>query len=166
MLSITLNVNDKRTYPGIRIAEEYEEVGEDLQEEFAKYMAKVLRNEFKKAIDKQRYRRKWPPLSITYLRYKEKHHLSLKMWKATGLLQKSIVYRKRNGYYLVGIDPYKRYRNGPKVLEIAKCLEYGTTRMPARPLFRPIFEYTRKHIRTYWNKFLKSKHIKINEEGR
>lgn len=155
MLYLRINVTDEKTTPAQLISKD---LPSWVQEEFAKYIAQVLRNEYKKAIDKQRYRYRWKPLSFRYMYYKETYNLSLKIWEATGLLKNSIVYRKRNGYYMVGIDPYKKYKNGVRVLDVAKCMEYGTSRMPARPLFRPLFEYIRKNIRRYWDKFLKENH--------
>lgn len=100
---------------------------------------------------------------MNYLRYKRVHHLSMKSWKATGLLQKSIVAKRRAISYYVGVDPNKRYRNGAKVIDIATCMEYGTSRMPARPLFRPIFEDIRKHVKDYWEDFLELNNISHEE---
>lgn len=159
MLQIKLNINDGKTVPAKVIGKKYPEW---LQEEFAAFMAKEIRDQFREAIEKQRFKSTWPALSIPYLTWKKKNHLSLKIWEATGYLRKSIVYRKRNGYYLVGIDPYKKYKDGPSVLFVAKCIEYGTSRMPARPLFRPIFNQIRKHTGRYWKKFLKEKDIDLD----
>jgi hypothetical protein len=153
MMYIEINVTDEKFIPGKKLSENYPS---EYGEEFARYMARVLKKEYKKAIDKQRYSYKWKPLSVPYMKYKKAHNLSLKTWEATGLLYKSIVYRKRNGKYYVGIDPYKRYPNGgPKVIDIAKIMEYGSRKNPARPLFRPLFSYIRKNIGRYWKKFLK-----------
>lgn len=135
----------------------------DIHREFAKYLAEIIRKEFSDAIDDQRFKNYWPPLSLFYLRYKRVHHLSMKTWKATGLLQKSIVAKRRAISYYVGIDPNKRYHNGAKVIDIAACMEYGTSRMPARPLFRPIFEDIRKHVRDYWEDFLELNNISHEE---
>lgn len=152
MMYIELNIDNSKVYPAKRLGKDYPE---EYVEDFAKYLVKVIKSELKKAIDNQRYSYKWAPLSVPYVRYKKTHNLSLKTWEATGLLHDSIIYRKRNGYYIVGIDPNKRYKNGAKVIDIAKCLEYGTSKMPPRPLFRPIFTYIRKNIRRYWKKFLR-----------
>lgn len=135
----------------------------DIHREFANYLAEIIRKEFSDAIDDQRFINYWPPLSLSYLRYKRLHHLSLKTWKATGLLQDSIVAKRKVISYYVGIDPNKRYRNGAKVIDIAKCMEYGTSRMPARPLFRPIFEDIRKHVDDYWEAFLEENDISHEE---
>lgn len=138
----------------------------DIHQEFASYLAEIIRKEFSDAIDDQRFKRYWPPLNLAYLKYKRIHHLSMKTWKATGLLQKSIVAKRRAFSYYVGIDPNKRYNNGAKVIDIARCLEYGTSRMPARPLFRPIFEDIRKHVKDYWNDFLELNEIDQEEVNR
>lgn len=157
MLYIKLNIDDSTVYPGKRLGKDYPP---EYLDDFCKYLVKIMKSEFKKAIDNQRYSYRWKPLSVNYIRYKKMHNLSLKTWEATGLLYDSIVYRKRNGYYMVGIDTRKRYKNGAKVLDIAKCLEYGTSTIPARPLFRPIFTYMRKNMSRYWKKFLREeKHI-------
>lgn len=162
MLQIRLNVSKSGATPAKIIAKQ-SNFPDWVQEKFAAYMAKELRNQFKDAITKQRFKSTWPPLSIPYRDWKGDHNLSLNIWEATGYLKKSIVYRKRNGYYLVGIDPYKKYKDGPKVLYVAQCIEYGTSRMPARPLFRPIFNQVRKNIRRYWVKFLREENIDPEE---
>ena len=125
--------------------------------EFVEYMAEKMRDNIKKAIELQRYRVKWKPLSIPYLKYKRLHHLSLKTWKATGLLYRSIAYKKHNDYYIIGINPYMRYKNGMRVIDVARYLEYGTRKSPARPLFRPVIFEMRKNLRLYWMTFLREK---------
>lgn len=162
MLQIRLNVGDLTTTPGKELSKNCPEW---MQEEFAGYVVKVMRDQFKAAIVKQRFQSSWPPLSVRYLDWKKEHNLSLKIWEATGLLKKSIVYRKRNGYYLVGIDPYKKHNNGVPILYIAHCLEYGTSRIPARPLFRPIFNQMRKNMGRYWKDFIKKNHYENLLEG-
>ena len=125
--------------------------------EFVEYMAEKMRDEIKKAIEFQRYRVKWRPLSIPYMKYKRLHHLSLKTWKATGMLLRAIAYKRHNDHYIIGINPNLRYRNGIRILDVAKYIEYGTRKMPARPLFRPIIFEMRKNIKQYWWTFLKEK---------
>lgn len=135
---------------------------EEYFDQFVAYMALELKKEFKQAIEHQKYKHKWKPLSIRYKDYKKTHNLSMKIWKATGLLLRSIGYKKYNGYYLIGIDPFKKYKNGIRVLDIAKYIEYGTRRMPARPLFRPILFEMRKNLHKRWLYFLRTvKHLKV-----
>lgn len=158
-MEFRLNLSNEKFYPGKNILKKYPE----LELDFAKYLARTFKTMINEAIKKQRYANRWQPLSYSYMRYKQIHNLSTNMWEATGLLRKSIVARRRNGYYMIGVDPTKRYKDGPKVIEVARWMEYGTSTMPARPLFRPIMTYIRKHIRDYWNKFLKLNNIDLSD---
>lgn len=127
--------------------------------QFMQYMAEKLRDEIVRAIDSQRYKhdvRKWPPLNIHYLRYKQRHKLSLNIWEATGHLKRSVKIFMRGTYIVVGFKRDEVYPNTTvKVNKVAKYVEYGGVRLPPRPLFRAITEYIRKNIRDYYKKFKK-----------
>jgi hypothetical protein len=153
MISIKLTITDIEFTPGKQLVKMYPQFADD----FAKYIAELMKQELVKAIEKQRYSSKWAPLSFSYMRYKKLHGLSLNVWEAHGILKDSIIARKQNGHYVIGIDETKRYKNGPKVAQVAKWMEYGTSTMPARPLFRPVITYIRKNMGRYWRKFLKDK---------
>jgi len=120
-------------------------------------MAFVMQKELQRAIDEQRYIKNWPPLSVQYYEYKKKKGLSLKIWEATGLLVDSITYWRSNDRWVVGIPRKVKYpgTNFP-VYKVAKMMEYGTEKMPARKLFYPLYLYLRKHIRVFWNAFIES----------
>ncbi len=125
---------------------------------FARYMSGIMAWELKKAIDNQRYiynnYKNWEPLSIAYYEYKEKKNLSLKMWEATGLLKNSITYWKSGSYWFVGVSRDKIYpKTSVKIHTVVRYMEYGTSKMPARPLFRPVRDRLRKDIRIYWERF-------------
>lgn len=153
MLYIYLNITKNGKFElGKYITRKYPK---NFADDFVKYMAKELRRQYKDAIKKQRFINRWKPLSVSYKTYKQEHHLSLNIWEATGLLLKSISYRRMSRGYIVGINPRVRYKNGLKVLDIARMMEYGTRKMPARPLFTPILNQVRKNISRYWKKFLK-----------
>jgi hypothetical protein len=148
---VYISVSDLEWRPGSRmIPDEYSHhVGR-----FAHYMADKMKELLVDAIDKRRYDYRWDDLSVSYLRYKKKHNLSLKKWEATGLLKDSIDAYRSNNKWVVGINPYLSYKDsGVKVLKVARWLEYGTDRIPPRPLFRPIARYMRKHVRRYWNDY-------------
>lgn len=137
--------------------------GDNLQKEFAEYIAEKYKEQLQKAINNQRFRAKWPPLSVEWLHYKQTHGLSLKCWEATGLLKRSIKVFPTLWGWAVGPDPHMRYkRSGVPVLAVARALEYGTRRIPPRPLFRPTAEYIRKHIKDYWTVFLRQKGLGQN----
>jgi len=122
-------------------------------------MAEQLQKEFIRAIDTQRYRKdpkKWPPLTINYLRYKQKHKLSLNIWEATGHLKKNIKVFMRGTLIVVGFKRDDHYvTTNVKINKVAKYVEYGGIRLPPRPLFRAITAYVRKNISTYYKRFRK-----------
>lgn len=140
-------------------------------------MAQIYAEKARDAIDRQSLveRQNWEPLSERYRRLKEKAGLSAGMWIRSGQLLDAIKAYKfaPAGVWSVGIPPQARYkevvieRNDEgepvdwslgrttdlKVLTVAKWLEFGTTNMPARPLFRPIQRRLRKGIRRFWEDY-------------
>lgn len=124
--------------------------------DFQFYMSEMLRDEFVRAIDKQRFGKKWPPLSFPYYTYKQRKNLSLNIWEATGLLKKEIKVFKKGSYIAVGFRQKDVYpKTQAKINSIAKYVEYGTPKMPARALFRPLTEYMRKHVSDYFKRYQK-----------
>ncbi|AWD93021.1 hypothetical protein HSE3_gp069 [Bacillus phage vB_BceM-HSE3] len=152
-MTVYIQIDKKEWKPGVfMIPIEYKH----LSDKFAEYMAKTMAEEVQKAIRRQRYSSKWAPLTISYKIYKTTHNLSTNTWEATGTLRKSITYWKKGDQYIIGIPPRKIYhKSGIPVMTVAKYLEYGTSKMPPRPLFRPIASYLQKNIRRYWEKFFK-----------
>jgi hypothetical protein len=149
---VHLLVQDLLWSPGVKLSKENEE----LQADFAGFIAQQYRKELVKAIDTQRFKTKWPPLSFEYYTFKKRHHLSTNMWEATGFLKDHIVAFKKKGEWVVGPDPDAIHpESHVSLLFIARCLEYGTDKIPARPLFRPLAAYISRHIDLYWRSFLK-----------
>lgn len=112
------------------------------------------------AIDNQRYEKTWKPLSISYRTWKEKHHLSLNIWEATGQMKKSIKCFKKGNYIEIGFRNKDIYPKSKAPLNlIAKFLEYGSVnvvdRPPSRPLWRPLVIYMRKNISRYYKNYQK-----------
>lgn len=151
--------------PAIKLAEEEHQY---LIGQFAHYMAKKMAEEVQKAINTQRFVSKWPPLSVKYLHYKKMHHMSLNIWEATGFLKNNITAYRSNNAYIVGVSKRVRYppksrknKTEPGVLawKVMFWMEFGTRKMPARPLFRPVASQMQKNIRRYWIQFLDSKGI-------
>lgn len=121
---------------------------------FAHYMADVMAEELVKAIDRQRFSYKWKPLSVSYFELKKKKNLSLNIWEATGTLKDNITVYRSDNVWVVGIHRYKMYPGtNVRIYQVVKYMEYGTDRMPARPLFRPLALYLRKNIRVYWERY-------------
>jgi len=122
---------------------------------FTEYLAYKMRDLLIKRIKTQYSYLRWEPLTEGYKKYKEKVGLSPNIWEATSLLVDSITYYKHDNYYVIGIPPNIKYPNSNvHVLYVAKCMEFGTKYMPARPLFGPTIRFMRRNVRKYWELFL------------
>lgn len=151
---IECNVTKFRFTPAKTLCRGYEEY----QPEFADYLAKLIQADLIKTIENQSYKSKWKPLSPSYLEYKKRKGLSSKIWKASGNMVSSIYKINKKNKILIGVTASRKYPNSKRTLyEVARTLEYGTSTVPARPLFRPVINKYYKNMRRYWNKFLKQK---------
>lgn len=131
----------------------------DIQHEFAKYLAGVIQFEVQRAIETQRYKWNWTPLSERYLKSKIRRGESLNIWEATGYLKNNITVWKSGSRYVVGLRTWaKNPINGQPLYVIAKSLEMGvpSRNIPPRPLFRPIFNFVTKNIGRYLDHFLRT----------
>ena len=136
-----------------------DQISEAQYRDFMLYVAAELASTVVNAIDNQRYSNKWKPLSLNYLSYKRKHHLSLKIWEATGHMKKSIRVFKKGNYIAIGFDDRTVYpKTMLKVNLIARFLEFGSrdnSHPPSRPLWRPLQIYIRKNIGRYYKSYQK-----------
>lgn len=127
----------------------------EILDEFSKYLAESMKRLLVKRIKTQYAYLRWKPLSPGYEEFKMKSGLSSNIWEATGLLVNSIISYKEDNFYIVGIDPRAKYPGSKvSVLFVAKCMEFGTRNMPARPLFGPTVSFMRRNVRKYWERFL------------
>lgn len=128
---------------------------EALVGKFARKIAVIYANEIINAIDSQRYASKWEPLSPEYLQWKKDNGLSDKIWEATSLAKDSIGVWRSNDKYVVGIKRDVKYpgSNIP-AYKVIRMLEFGTSKMPARPLFMPVKKLISGRMRNYWNEFI------------
>lgn len=153
-MSIYIKVSETEWRPGSRLVKGTE--FEDLLDDFAKYIANIYRDQVVEAINSQRYRGTWEPLSPEYAEFKRKKGLSTKIWEATKYLKESIDVWRLRDYYVVGVKRNVMYPNSKTpVYKVVRWLEFGTSKIPARPLFMPIKRSISSNIRTYWDKFLR-----------
>ena len=136
-----------------------DQIPEPQYRDFMMYVAAELASTVVNAIDNQRYKSKWKPLSLNYMSYKKRHNLSLHIWEATGHMKKSIrVFKKRN-LIAMGFDDRTVYpKSYLKVNLIARFLEFGSrdnSHPPSRPLWRPLQIYIRKNIGRYYKSYQK-----------
>lgn len=129
----------------------------DLKREFQIYLAQEYARLIKLSIDLQRYKSKWKDLTPGYSEYKRKHGLSNKIWEATGELKNSLrVSVVRGKPIVIGFDKRKNHKGTrTRLWKIAVYLEYGTFRIPPRPLFRQVYVYMSSHIEYFWDKFVR-----------
>ena len=128
----------------------------DVIYDFQLYLAKEYTRLVKLSIDQQRYRARWKDLTPGYLEYKRKHGLSLNIWEATGELKNSLKVSAPKGKktIVIGFDKRRNHKgSSAKLWKIAKWLEYGTFRMPPRPLFRMVYLYMSSNINYFWSKY-------------
>lgn len=124
--------------------------------DFCIYLSSIFVDLLVDTINKQKYAHtKWPSLSIPYLQYKKKKHLSLNIWEATGLLKRSIKMYREGEFLNIGFKDSDRYpKTNAKVNTVARYVEYGVpNRMPPRPLFRTVLNLVRRNIQRYYNKY-------------
>lgn len=118
---------------------------------FERYIADTFVEIVQDRIDTQKFSSKWKPLSSSWLEFKKRNGLSEKTWEATGSLKNNLKVKKNN---VIGFDNRKRYRESHKTyLQVARELEYGTDKIPPRPLFRLVYSYMRKNIRFFIEKY-------------
>lgn len=152
-MSIYIQISQTQWRPGIRIAKQ--EDMEKLLGKFARYIATVYSKMLKDAIDSQRYKSSWEPLSPEYLAWKKSNGLSDHIWEASSLVKDNIGVWRSNDKYVVGVKRDVKYPGSNiQAYKVIRMLEFGTERMPARPLFMPIQRYISAHIRKYWDDFL------------
>lgn len=134
---------------------------EELQKQFAQYIAEVIRSKVVKAIKSNQYARDYAPYSTKYLKRKIDNNWSMNYWEATGDLVNSITYWRTGDIFVVGIPEniqhpvYGSDKTFP-TYRIAKVLEMGdpTRNIPPRPLFLPVFRNVSKHMGRYLESFL------------
>lgn len=99
----------------------------------------------------------WIPLS--------KHTVELKGGDTTimidtgqlvnGLTVRRIKAKDRGTTIFVGASPWKSHEGGMKMSDLMIWLEYGTDKMPARPLVRPTFEEVEGLLKASWEEIFK-----------
>ena len=84
----------------------------------------------------------WAPLSAAWA--EQKGHGN--QWYYTGRLEGAIEYKIDNHVIYIGIIKPDTYPYGENIANVAVKLEYGTSQIPARPLFMPVYEDNQKDV--------------------
>lgn len=132
-----------------------------LQWRFAEFVAKRYRERVKRAVLRQEYSGVWVPLSEKYKDSKIRTGLNPGMWIATSELINSIVAYRRSNDYVVGVDRRKVHKGSKtRLWIIAKALEFGTGRIPPRPLLLPVKREIYRDMESIRREFLGQKEIR------
>lgn len=100
-------------------------------------LAQDISKKAKEIIRKQEY--DWEPLSEAYLEYKERKGLDERTLIATkDYVNNGIGWWEKDGYIFVGPKEGIHKPSGVPYKLLAKWFEYGTWKMHARPLWRPL----------------------------
>lgn len=78
----------------------------------------------------------------------------------TGKLRDGLVVRRikstvRGSTLFIGASPWKRHEGGMKMSELMIWLEYGTDKIPPRPLVQPTIEEVEDIIKGHWKDLMK-----------
>lgn len=101
----------------------------------------------------------WVPLSPTTVRIKRGKDT---VYVDTGYLKNNLSVRRiksaKDSYTIfIGASPWKRHKpSGRKFSDILIWLEYGTSKIPPRPLIRPTWRELEPIIRSHWSEVVKS----------
>lgn len=158
---IKIQVDDyKRWAPGSRLATRGGEDYRYLLTAFSRKIAEIYVEKLVDAINSQRYKSRWEPLTPEYLEYKRKNGLSTNIWEATSLAKDSITYYRSGNSYVVGVNRRLKYPDSNVlVYKVIRWMEFGTSRMPARPLFLPVKRDIERNMRKYWEEFLEERGV-------
>jgi hypothetical protein len=186
-LDLVLDVEDGRIWsPGERTIGRMtllpKKTADTIRRWFAKFVAKEYVRKLGEAIDGQRYKDAWHPLSREWLDVKERMGWSWKIWEATGRLKEHIGMWYGSRGWTIGVDPDAVYPHEYwkdkrlRVKWVAQWMEYGTGEraedgkgepgwpgMPPRPLFRPLRERMSKDMPRFWEVFLEEHGEDVDE---
>jgi len=136
---------------------------EKLQNDFAYYIASVLRARVKESIYKQSLGRRpmkslYKPLNKYYSKTKPKANQD-KFWINTGYLVNNLKLWRSGNTVRIGFKNSDTYpSSSTKLVNVILWLEKGTKNIPARPLFSPHAKHISKHISQYFKHYIKMRY--------
>ena len=127
-----------------------------LEKGYERRMAEYIVDYLRKGILRQRWKHRWKPLSERYRRYKLRKGLDTRILLAYHYYVNSITAYRSGNDWVVGIKPFQKH---PKTLmsmeKLARFLEFGTSRMPPRPHWRPAFYEAQKNAGKVLRRYLR-----------
>lgn len=135
-----------------------DKVIEDRQFAFILYISLLYKEYLQEMVRNRGWEKFWIPLTPKYLERKKQLGRYENIWMNTGTLINSleIIPDYQNDFVIVGIDPRAKYSylgESISILQVAKFMEYGTEKLPPRPLFRRGRDYISKNISRFKKDF-------------
>lgn len=127
--------------------------------DFEKWLADLYVKKLVSAIDDERYKQVWPPLSAKYFMEKVRKGLSLKMWEATSDLKNHLYVKntkKKGARITVGFNKTLKHKTSGLPYEyLCQILEYGSIlrKIPPRPLFRTVLKKMQGRLKLLYKVF-------------
>lgn len=137
-----------------------------IKEDFAVKLAATLAVLVKKAIDEQRFKKQYEPLSEPYAKRKKQSGGKQGFWRNTEYLVNHIdAWKDSDGELNVGFRETQKHPSGSSLSMIATVLELGypDKNIPARPIFTPIARAMGKDISIYFKKYLAQHHPHLSQ---
>jgi len=120
------------------------------------YVAERYKCVLRRHIKQQFFQEKFAPLSPQWMVYKKSKGWHTGYWIATGELEASITveWNMFRQAWVVGPDRRAKHsKTGTNMTLIIRSLEYGTDKIPARPLFAPTLLEVRGNLRRYYRQW-------------
>lgn len=105
---------------------------------YIQQIAEEMISEAKDIIKFQKY--EWKPLSLNYLEYKINKGLDTRILLATHFYYDHITWGITDKKIWWGVEDVVHDPSGLELRVLARIHEYGTSTIPARPLWRPLLE--------------------------
>lgn len=99
----------------------------------------------------------WTPLSDRTIELKGG---DTTIYVETGQLRNGLTVRRikstvKGSTLFIGASPWKRHEGGMKMSDLMIWLEYGTDKIPPRPLVQPTMEEVEKILKEHWQELMK-----------
>lgn len=99
----------------------------------------------------------WTPLSERTVELKGG---DTTIYVETGQLRDGLTVRRikssvKGSTIFIGASPWKRHKGGMKMSDLMIWLEYGTDKIPPRPLVEPTIEEVRDLLKEHWKELMK-----------
>lgn len=136
---------------------------DQLELEFAQYIARIIRDRARLFVQTQKIGNR--PMNVIYKPLNENYNKSKpqssqgKFWINSGELINKLTVYTNIGHVYVGFPNFSIYKKtGVRHQKVMNWMEHGNRRIPARPLFTPIVTMISKNLDQYFNQYLKLMH--------